>query len=578
MKVLGISDGMTGGTALIEAGQIRYAIHEERLIRAKMATGFPKESVDKILADTHTLPEEIDAIAIATINEVYRADAIAYDGWLMREQAPLKELLLQVSSGVNQVFGASPALQNAYYKLKSVLAQGRKRAIEARLRQEWGFTCPIQFIEHHFAHACCAYFTSGLHDATVVTMDGAGDHVSSRVYAVQKGQFRPLKHVSSFDSLGNYYAYVTHLCGFKAQKHEGKITGLAARGKPIYGELLKEFITYASGQPFNKGKVFYWAAVRALENALPADFKREDLASSIQRVLEDIGCTYVQHWVNQTGCGDLAVAGGVFANVKFNQAIHELDIVDSVFVHPGMGDEGLAVGAAFALYNRLGNSEISQVPSIPISDVYLGPSYSDNEIERAIAAAGLQAQHLPDIEQRVAELLAEGSVVARFNGRMEYGPRALGNRSILYQTTDPTVNEWLNKRLNRTEFMPFAPVTLVEYADQCYENLEGAQVPAQFMTITFNCTNWMKQNCPAVVHVDGTARPQLIDQETNPSYYRILAAYCQMTGLPSLINTSFNLHEEPIVCTPEDAIRGFTQGRLDYLAIGNFLLKHPALS
>ncbi len=577
MKILGISDGMNGGAALIEDGHIRYAIHEERIIRAKMATGFPKESIDQILSDTHTLPAEIDAIAIATINEIYRAEAIAYDGWLMREQAPLKELLLNVSSGVNQIFGASPVLQNTYYKLKSFLARGRQQVIENRLRQEWGFTCPIEFIEHHFAHACCAYFTSGLQEATVITMDGAGDHTSSRVYAVKGGHFRPLQRVTSFDSIGNYYAYITHLCGFKAQKHEGKITGLAARGEPIYSDLLKRFITYESGQTLNRGKVFYWAAVKAIERALPVDYKREDLASSIQQVLEDVGCDYIQYWVNQTGCGDLAMAGGVFANVKFNQAIHELDNVNSVFVHPGMGDEGLAVGAALALTNRLADSACSNA-SMPIADVYLGPSYSDQEIEKAIAEANVQAKLVPDIEVHIAELLAQGAVVARFNDRMEYGPRALGNRSILYQTIDPTVNEWLNKRLNRTEFMPFAPVTLAEFADQCYENLEGARYPAKFMTITFNCTDWMKQHCPAVVHVDGTARPQLVEKQTNPSYYRILKEYHRITGLPSLINTSFNMHEEPIVCTPKDAIRGFTKGQLDYLAIGNYLLKHPALS
>jgi carbamoyltransferase len=157
---------------------------------------------------------------------------------------------------------------------------------------------------------------------------------------------------------------------------------------------------------------------------------------------------------------------------------------------------------------------------------------------------------------------------------MEYGPRALGNRSILYQPTDSTVNDWLNKRLKRTEFMPFAPVTLDEFADQCYKNLDGARYAAKFMTITFGCTPWMKQRCPAVVHVDGTARPQLINQRTNPSYYRILQEYHKLTGLPSLINTSFNLHEEPIVCSPEDAIRAFRDGHLDYLAMGNYLLKH----
>jgi carbamoyltransferase len=576
MRILGISDGMTGGAALIDNGKIIYAIHEERLIRAKMATGFPRESICRVLQDTHTKPSEIDAIAVATVNEFFREEAVAYDGWFVREQSPLKEVLLSASSQVSRVFGARPLLRKSYYELKSFLGKTRRQAIERLLRQAWGFTCPIKFIDHHFAHACSAYFTAGTDEATVVTMDGAGDYSSSRVYFVKHGQFQQLCNIDSFNSIGNYYGYITHICGFKAHKHEGKITGLAAYGKPTYVDLCKRFVAYEDGRTLNKGQVFYWAAVRAIEKALPSSFKREDLAASIQQVLEEVACAYIQHWMEKTGCGSLALAGGVFANVKLNQRIHELENVQSVFIHPGMGDEGLAVGAAFALSVALSKSNGAKVSSSKLANVYLGPSFSATEIERAIAKEGLSAEYVEDVEPRIAKLLAEGYVVARFAGRMEYGPRALGNRSILYQATDPTVNDWLNRRLKRTEFMPFAPVTLEEFADQCYENLDRAKYPGQFMTITFKCTDWMRKHCPAVVHVDGTARPQLINQQTNPGYYKIVEEYRKLTGLPSLINTSFNMHEEPIVCTPSDALRAFMDGGLDYLALGNYLLQHPS--
>jgi carbamoyltransferase len=575
MRILGISDGMTGGAALLEGGRITYAVHEERLTRAKMATGFPRESISRTLADTHTRPDEIDAIAIPTVSEFFREQAVAYDGWLLREQAPLKELLLSASSGVTGLVGARPILKRGYYGLKGLLGRARRKAIEEVLRRDWGFSCPIKFIDHHYAHACSAYFTSGLKDATVITLDGAGDNLCSRVYAVKNGVFQGLWTVDSFDSIGNYYAYVTHLCGFRAQKHEGKITGLAAYGEPKYADILKRFIQYEDGTTVNKGGVYYWAAVKALENALPKPFKREDLSSSVQQVLEEIGCAYVRHWVEKTGCGDLALAGGVFANVKFNERIHELDNVTSVFIHPGMGDEGLAVGAAFALGRIRGSRTGEELHPLKLDDVYLGPSYSEAETTRALEAHGLRSESVPNPERRIAELLAEGKVVARFDGRMEYGPRALGNRSILYQPTDPSVNDWLNHRLHRSEFMPFAPVTLQEYADQCYEHLDGARYPANFMTITFDCTSWMKKHCPAVVHVDGTARPQIIQEETNPVYYRIVEEYRRITGLPSIINTSFNMHEEPMVCSPSDAIRAFQDGRLDWLSIGNRLVKHP---
>jgi carbamoyltransferase len=213
-----------------------------------------------------------------------------------------------------------------------------------------------------------------------------------------------------------------------------------------------------------------------------------------------------------------------------------------------------------------------------LENVYFGTSYGNEEIGRTIKEFDFQASYEPDIRNVVAKLLAEGRVVARFTGRMEYGPRALGHRSILYQTTDPTINDWLNTHLKRTEFMPFAPATLQECADECYDGLDGARDAARYMTITFSCTEKMRAQSPGVVHVDGTARPQVLDPESAPDFYHITKAYYEITGIPSLINTSFNMHGEPIVCTPEDALRSFREGKLDYLAIGDWLVPNPGLS
>jgi carbamoyltransferase len=574
MVILGIADSMTSGAALIKDGIVVSAVNEERLNRQKMAWGFPWESIRCVLDIAGVGPEEVDAVAVATENLFFRPRALPYDGWFKKDEGFLKETLLSVSSVVPLVLGAKPVLRKSYYAIKSLLTRNRRGLITGILRKNFGLTCPVKFVDHHFAHACSAYFTSGMSECTVITMDGAGDNSSSHVYKVKDGRFEKLCDIDSFDSVGNYYAYITHICGFKAHKHEGKITGLAAYGKPIYVDLLKRFISYEEGRIVNKGRLFYWSAIRGIKNALPASFNIEDLAASMQVVLEEICCQYVRYWVNKTGYRNVALAGGVFANVKLNQKIHELEEIESVFIHPGMGDEGLAVGAAFGLANELGATNGKEVVPYRLRDVYLGPEYSDEDIKREIDKEGLSAEYVRDIEPRIAQLLSDGYVVARFAGRMEYGPRALGNRSILYQPTDPSVNDWLNKKLKRTEFMPFAPVTLKEYVEQCYTNVEGAEYTAKFMTITFNCTEWMRKHCPAVVHVDNTARPQIIDKETNPSYYRILEEYRKITGLPSIINTSFNMHEEPIVCTPGDAIRAFKQGHLDYLAIGNFLIKN----
>lgn len=309
----------------------------------------------------------------------------------------------------------------------------------------------------------------------------------------------------------------------------------------------------------------FYTLSRRLPDEL-AKYKREDLAAAFQKRLEDCVVALVRVAVKRTGVKNIALAGGVVANVKVNQRIHEMKEIEGIHVHQGMGDDGLALGGA--LHSAYTRGDRIKKPET----VYFGPDYSDKEIKNVLGRYRLRYKKVRFIEKEIAKHIADKKVIARFNGRMEYGPRALGNRSILYHTKDKSVNEWLNKRLKRTEFMPFAPVTLEQYADKCYHNLKGAEYPARFMTITFQCTPYMKRTSPAVVHVDGTARPQIIRKKDNPSYYEILSQYHKITGIPSLVNTSYNMHEEPIVCSPTDAVRSFLNSGIDYLAIGHYLL------
>jgi carbamoyltransferase len=239
-----------------------------------------------------------------------------------------------------------------------------------------------------------------------------------------------------------------------------------------------------------------------------------------------------------------------------------------------MSDCGMGIGAALAVYYDREPRPKTDTRCLEV--VYLGPEYPEAEILAALRDSAVDFTRPEDLEAEVAELLSQGAVVARYDGRMEYGPRALGNRTIMYQPTDRSVNDWLNQALKRTEFMPFAPAVLEDAAGRCFLNVDGAERTARFMTITFQCTEWMKEKCPGVVHVDGTARPQLVRREDNPGFYRIIEEYGAITGIPVIINTSFNLHEEPIVCTPSDAVRAFSIGHLDYLAIGPFLARNPA--
>jgi carbamoyltransferase len=262
----------------------------------------------------------------------------------------------------------------------------------------------------------------------------------------------------------------------------------------------------------------------------------------------------------------------VFANVKLNKLVKEMGF-GQIFIQPAMGDGGLAFGAPLW---RLAEEQGSLSP-YRLESVYLGPEYDENEMLAAIRAEGLDARRENEVEVAIAEKLAQGRVVARFNGRMEFGPRALGNRSILYHCADASVNDWLNNRLDRTEFMPFAPATIEDEAHESFLGIRGAEHTAEFMTITSDCSETFRRRCPAAVHVDGTARPQIVRKATNPSFHRILEEYRKRTGVGTVVNTSFNMHEEPIVCSPQDAVRSFMRGHLDYLAMGPFLVENPQL-
>jgi carbamoyltransferase len=292
-------------------------------------------------------------------------------------------------------------------------------------------------------------------------------------------------------------------------------------------------------------------------------YSREQVAAAAQVNLERQVLAFVAYWCEKTGLRDIALAGGKFANVKLNQRLHEMTQVRSVHVYPHMSDGGLAAGAAMLV----GRAQRATIPTL-----YLGPDISEAQAASALTGAGLPFDRPTAMAETVAQLLAEGKVVARATGRLEWGPRALGNRSILFLPNDRSVNDWLNKRLRRTEFMPFAPSTQIEDARRCYEHLDGAEEPSRFMTICLPCTPWMAEHCAGVVHVDGTARPQLVRAEDNPDFHAILSAVARRTGVGTVINTSFNMHEEPMVASAEDAIKAWQDAGLDALVLGPFLV------
>jgi len=605
MKVLGVSPLDKDSTvSLMEDGRMLYAAAEERFTRVKLQDGFPWRALEDALQRTGTTVDQIDCVTYPFLP--WEEETRLFQRNLSNEREFLEdapnthtaELLRQAASRVPNRAGSIPGLREPNERMDKGLAKTIayrllandsviSRNVAKRGSEEWGRTATafhkqwheelessllelglggkLKRVEHHLSHASNAYFTSGFSDALIVTLDGYGSGLAGSVSVGRDGHIERLHGVEFPHSLGTFYESVTSGLGMQPSRHEGKVVGLAAYGDPavLRDVLLARFsIEDGNFKILESNNVFF-------ARMLSTQFPKIDVAAAYQHVLETVATRYVAHYLQHTGLRNLVLSGGVVANVKLNQRLRELPGVDRLFVHPNMGDGGCGTGAALLAFNG------SSARSEPIADVFWGPCFNEAQLGEALGRAQLPFDHYTPIEPKIAQLIAEGKVVARFDGRMEYGPRALGNRSILYHAREPEVNQWLNQRLGRTEFMPFAPATLYEHRDDCYKNIDGADYAAQFMTVTFNCTERMKRECPAAVHVDGTARPQLVTATSNPSFYRIISEYHRLTGIPSVINTSFNMHEEPIVCTPDDAIRAFLQGNLDYLAIGNFLVAHP---
>jgi carbamoyltransferase len=303
-----------------------------------------------------------------------------------------------------------------------------------------------------------------------------------------------------------------------------------------------------------------------------AAFSREDICAAAQHRLEEVLTRFVIRGLKETGHRHVVLAGGVFANVLVNQRLWALPEVDGLFVHPAMNDQGIAVGAALAWQAVRGSLTPTTLPH-----VYLGPETTEDDIAALLYEHKIAAERCDDIEARIVDLLVEGQVVARVDGRMEYGLRALGNRSILANPSKASTPSALNKRLGRSDFMPFAPAVLAEHVASCFSDYgPGVAETTRFMTLALRATDAFRALAPAVVHVDGTARPQVVHREHAPGFHRILSGFYERTGIPAVLNTSFNVHGEPIVCTASDALSVFDRKGVDALALGPFLVRRSS--
>jgi carbamoyltransferase len=549
--VLGLHEDTNANAALVRGNAILAAVAEERLTRQRFTPGFPEHALREVL--------RVAGVGLGALDQVVAANRFHFLPRLPGGRVAME--------GEHDLFGV---LHKAWLTLQ---AGWTREGPTARLAERFSrlvlsrrFRRPVELVDHHTAHAWSAWITSGFPQALAVSVDNMGDGFSARVFDCRHGRVEPLWGSDAVQSPGQFYGEIAQFLGFHVLL-AGKVTGLAAHGdpRPAYPLMERLFGLSRDGTGFRLAPLWSKSRTRGLFAELRAH-SDADIAAAAQRRLEDVLVEYVQRALRETGLKHLALAGGVFANVCVNQRLWALPEVEALFVHPAMSDQGLGVGAAFA--------EIAKDEALtpaPIPHVFLGPEYPEERLGQALEAGKVKASRLADVDAAVAGAILEGRVVARFTGRMEYGPRALGHRSILYHTRDRSVNDWLNTRLKRAEFMPFAPATLGEHAAECYRDWgPGADLTARFMTVTFDCTEAMQAASPAVVHLDGTARPQLVYEEADPGYYRILRLVHERSGVPSILNTSFNMHGEPIVCTPEDALRCFREGHLDALALGPF--------
>ncbi len=574
MLIAGLFSGYHDASAcLFDDYDLVASVALERMTRVK-ADGhrLPVEALDECLETAAASRRDVGALVL---------DRTSYPVRFFRQQPIYRRL---------EAAALASAGRTKKRKLMAELARlGERDACaifdEGVLKRELGLSpgVSVRFFNHHFAHALPTLFHTDWDDALLYTADGGGDNVQYSHRLFRDGKIETLSggEDASFDaprvdSLGRAYSAATRALGYKANRHEGKLTGLAAFGEPVLAdEMSSHFTVDEAGRILsdfvNSEAMEEWFFGRCRAVA-PAD-----AAASIQKVLEDVILTAVGRLVERTSTRNLGLAGGVFANVRLNQRLAEELPVDEVFIYPAMSDQGLAAGGVLQYLLERDGLEAWLDRRQALETLYLGRDYG-GAIDDCLGGDARFSRLEGEPADVAAGLLADGGIVAIYTRGMEHGPRALGARSILASPADARINDTLNQRLSRTEFMPFAPVVSALDANEVFDIGPVKAYAARFMTITARTHDRWRERIPAVVHVDGTARPQVIEREENPLYFDILSGYKARTGLPVLINTSFNAHEEPIINSPGECARALADGRIDYVVTDRAVYAGPAAS
>lgn len=564
MRILGISCYYHDSAAcLLEDGRVVAAAAQERFSRKKHDNGFPKEAISFCLNWRCISARQIDAVVF------------------------YEKPILKFSRIIQQHVSAFPKGHGMFAgTIGSWL--GIKLQLPKILKKEIGYTGPLYFTQHHEAHAASSYYLSGFPEAAIVTLDGVGEWATTTVGLGQGSKIRIDRETHFPNSLGLFYSALTAYLGFEVNDAEYKVMGLAAFGNPQpfrrqMNELIKQ---YPDGSFMLNLKYFDFVWGNHMFNAHLAELfgfpprspeakmesQYKNIAAALQEKLETTVFHLLDEVYRKYKTKNLCLAGGVALNSVMNGKILSRTSFGNLYIPPDPGDAGGAIGAALAYWHRE-----NELPSAVTFSPYLGPTYSDEQIEDVLLAYGLGYAKFSDKEKllgNVADLLIQEKIIGWFQGRMEWGPRALGNRSILASAAKPEMKDIINTKVKHRElFRPFAPVILDTYVHDYFKADKKLSVSAKYMLMVYPFKDKGKREVPATVHVDGTGRLQVIERADNPMYYDLIDIYRKKTGTPIIINTSFNIRGEPIVCTPEDAVACFLGTEIDYLVIGSFLVR-----
>jgi carbamoyltransferase len=544
---------------LVRDGELLFAIAEERLSRLKHDADFPKRAIQACLDFAGIKATHLDDVCF---------------GWPAPRAGYWHDLKCFASGKLPATFN------NVLTSSLHFVSMTRQRGGAKRFEQNFGTTrARMRFVDHHFAHALSTFAYSGFDDAAVVVMDGRGAFEATSIWHGRDGRLEHVLTIPFPDSVGFFYSEFTEFLGFHRNSDEWKVMGLAPYGEP--GVDLRAFIEVETGSDALPCRVHSGMLMPRGGSLFPEMIKRfgparvgeseitqrdKNIAFAVQEACEAAMMSVVRVAMKKTGSRNLCLAGGVALNSKGNGQIAASGLSDKIFVQPAASDDGVALGAAMLPYLDGGG----KLPKREMRNAYLGTSFDDEAIEATLRTYKLRYTRVPDAAEPAAELLAQGKILGWFQGRMEFGPRALGARSILADPRDPEMNAKVNNAVKFREWWrPFAPSFKKEIAG---EYLESA-TDSPFMILTAQVRPEKRAIIPSVTHVDGSARPQTVEKEINPLYWRLIDGFGRRTGVPVVMNTSFNLRGEAIVNTPTDAVRTFFSSGMDYLVIGNFVVE-----